>query len=103
MQFGQNSQFIYIWLYLQMPKDFGYCYMKIFDIAKNLIAKGMWVQNFKAIGQKSSPRSIYLFIYLFIYLYISIMSLITQAFITKNIRITRYYFIFPVPGKKGKK
>ena len=69
MQFGQNSQFIYIWLYLQMPKDFGYCYMKIFDIAKNLIAKGMRVQNFKAIGQKSSPRSIYLIIYLLIYLF----------------------------------
>ena len=38
-----------------MPKNFGQCYMKNFEIAKNLIDEGMLVQNFKAISQESSP------------------------------------------------
>ena len=35
--------------------------------------------------------------------FFSIIMLITQAYKTKNITITRYYCIFPVPEKKGKK
>ena len=38
-----------------MPKNFGQYYRKNFEIAKNLIDEGMLVQNFKAIGQESSP------------------------------------------------
>ena len=34
--------------------------------------------------------------------FFSIITLITQTYKTKNITITRYYFIFPVPGKKEK-
>ena len=33
--------------------------------------------------------------------FFSIIILITQTYKTKNITITRYYFIFPVPGRKG--
>ena len=32
-----------------------------------------------------------------------VIILITQTCKTKNITINRYYCIFPVPGKKGKK
>ena len=35
--------------------------------------------------------------------FFSIIILITQTYKTKNIAITRYYCIFPVPGKKEKK
>ena len=31
--------------------------------------------------------------------FFSIITLITQTYKTKNITITSYYFIFPVPGK----
>ena len=34
--------------------------------------------------------------------FFSIIILITQTYKTKNITITRYYFILPVPGKKEK-
>ena len=34
--------------------------------------------------------------------FFSIIMLITQAYKTKNITITRYYCIFPVPEKKEK-
>ena len=43
----------YFGSYLGMPKDFGQCYTKIFDIAKNK-GQHMLLQNFKAIGSDSS-------------------------------------------------
>ena len=42
--------FIYFGSYLAMPKDFGHCCMRNFDIARSLIREGMLVQNFKAIN-----------------------------------------------------
>lgn len=46
--------FIYYESYLAMTKSFGPSCIKKLNIAKNVIGEGILVQNFKAIGQKTS-------------------------------------------------
>lgn len=44
--------FAYIGSYLAMPKIFWQCFMKNFDITKNIIGKGILLQTFKSVGQE---------------------------------------------------
>ena len=54
---GKNGNFSFSVSYLAISKDFWECYMKNFDIAKNLIGQSMLVKTSKALSQKSSSTA----------------------------------------------